>query len=210
VSHTPDYAIQCRERWLREHRPGREADEAGLVELADLYAKRIRGELTKADRDRERHLYSHLRLRVTLNPGPPPSSPDSLNKFEEKARWALDGIAQNPDGHHWTYVASAIQEAVEEAHSETNRRILEAAGAAVEVTIATLDSEGRIDGTPAPVCDRYHGDVLDGHFDEDDDELVNRMAVAVLGELDISHASVATEAALRDRIRDVLWGESPG
>lgn len=36
------------------------------------------------------------------------------------------------------------------------------------------------------------------------DDLVERMAVAVLGELDISHASPATEAFLRDRIRAVL------
>jgi len=38
------------------------------------------------------------------------------------------------------------------------------------------------------------------------DDLVERMAVAVLGELDISHASAATEAFLRERIRGVLAG----
>jgi len=36
--------------------------------------------------------------------------------------------------------------------------------------------------------------------------MVERLAVAVLGELDISHASAPTEAALRARIRDVLNG----
>ena len=38
------------------------------------------------------------------------------------------------------------------------------------------------------------------------EDLIERMAVAVLGELDISHASAPTEAALRDRIRNVLGG----
>jgi hypothetical protein len=53
---------------------------------------------------------------------------------------------------------------------------------------------------------RVHAANLEEEAAQAEEGLVERLAVAVLGELDISHASAPTEAALRDRIKSVLRG----
>jgi hypothetical protein len=112
------------DEWLRKRTPERAADHEGLAELRRLVSKpgwTFSGEgcRTTAERERMEHLASHLRQVVTLNPGPSETGrtgdDDEWCRWEKQARWALHAIALNPDGHHWSYIASAIQEAVEVA-----------------------------------------------------------------------------------------------
>lgn len=113
------------EKWEKHRRPKQDADALGLRELTELYSRSFgslgSSALTPKELTRRDHLASHLRQRITLNPGPSDTGEegDTWKRWEEKARWVLSAIALNPDGHHWSYVAAAIQEAVEEAMKES-------------------------------------------------------------------------------------------
>lgn len=110
------------ERWLADRTPHKsdysEIDEQGLLELKGLYSRSFEAPyLAAAERERMEHLASHLRQRITLNPGPSGtgSKDDPWRQYEAKAREILASIALNPDAHHWSYVAATIHDAVQEA-----------------------------------------------------------------------------------------------